>query len=149
MFNQIFPRQLDNTYRGSTPALWIFGLVVFVKTAISINSIFNAHSVARSADGIPLDTFTAAGAQAVVSLFASLGLSQLIICLFCILVLVRYRALIPFMFVLLLVEHGSRKLINYILPIVHTGTPPGSLITLVLLSLIVIGLALSLLNRKP
>ena len=60
--------------------------------------------MASSADGIPLHTFTPAGAQAVVSLFAIWGLAQLIICLLCILALVRYRSIIPFMFVLLLLD---------------------------------------------
>jgi hypothetical protein len=37
------------------------------------------YSAAKSADGIPLDTFTPAGAQAVVSLFAVWGLAQVVI----------------------------------------------------------------------
>ena len=95
MFNQILPRQVDNTYRGYKVALWLFGLLVFMKAGISLGSIFNGYTAASSADGIPLDTFTPAGARAVVSLFALLGLSQLMICLLCVLVLVRYRAMVP------------------------------------------------------
>ncbi|MEK7710720.1 MAG: hypothetical protein AAB341_02395, partial [Planctomycetota bacterium] len=85
-----------------------------------------------------------AGAQTVVSLFAIWGLAQLVICLLCILVLVRYRAMIPFMFALLLLEHLSRKLILHFLPIAKTGTPPGSAVNLVLLALMIVGLSLSL-----
>ena len=103
--------------------------------------------MASSADGIPLDTFGPAGAQAVVSLFASLGLAHLVVCLLCIVVLVRYRALIPFMFVVLLAEQLSRKLINHFLPIVRTAAPPGSVVILTLIAMMVIGLALSLWNR--
>ena len=66
MLNRLLPRQVDNTYRGYKLALWLFALVVLVKVAMSVNSIFNGHTVASSADGIPLDTFTPAGAQAVV-----------------------------------------------------------------------------------
>lgn len=147
MLNPLLPQRADNTYRGHKLALWLFALVVLLKTVISLNSIFNGHTVASSADGIPLDTFTPAGAQAVVSLFASLGLAHLVVCLLCLVVLVRYRALIPFMFVVLLVEQLSRKLINQFLPIVRTAAPPGSVVTLTLLALMVIGLALSLWNR--
>ena len=83
-------------------------------------------------------------------LFAIWGLSQLIICLLCILVLVRYRSMIPFMFALLLLEHLSRKLILQVMPIVHGGTAPGFFVNLVLLALMIVGLALSLRNRvKP
>src|SRR5687767_7274490 len=143
MFNQLLPKRIDNTYRGYTPALWIFGLLMFMRGAISLNSILNGHTVASTADGIPLDTLTPAGAQTVVSLFALLGLSRLVISLFGILALARYRAMVPLLFVLLLLEHVSRTLILQVLPIPRAGTPPGSLVNLVLLALMVVGLALS------
>ena len=144
MFDQLFPQRVDNTYRGYKLALWLFALVVLMKVAMSLNSIFNGYSVATSADGIPLDTFTSAGAQTVVSLFALLGNSWLMICLLCILVLARYRSMIPLMFALLLLEHLSRKLILQFLPMVRTGTPPGFYVNLVLLAVMIVGLALSL-----
>jgi hypothetical protein len=81
MFDQLFPQRFDNTYRGYKLALWLFALLVFMKVVMSLNCIFNGYSVATSADGIPLDTFTSAGAQTVVSLFALLGNSWLMICL--------------------------------------------------------------------
>ena len=144
MFNQLFPQRVDNTYRGYKLALWFFALLVLMKVGISLNSIFNGYRVASSVDGIPLDTFTPAGAQTVVSLFAIWGLSQLMICLLCILVWVRYRTLIPFMFALLLLEHLGRKLILHFLPVAKTGTPPGYAVNLVLLAVMTVGLALSL-----
>jgi len=144
MLDRFLPRQVDNTYRGYKAALWLFALVLFMKIPISLNSIFNGRIVASEADGIPLDTFTPAGAQAVVSLFAAWGLAQLMICLLCILVLARYRALVPFMFLLLLVEHLSRRLIFLVMPVVRTGTPPGPYVNFILFTLMVVGLALSL-----
>ena|SRR5258708_23022388 len=147
MFNQIFPRRVDNTYRGYNLALWLFGLLVLMKTGISLGTIFNGYTAASSADGIPLDTFTPAGARAVVSLFALWGLCQLMICLLCVLVLVRYRGMVPFMFALLLLEHLSRRLILHIMPIETTGAPPGYFINLGLLALMICGLALSLWSK--
>lgn len=147
MLGQIFPQRIDNTYRGHKLALWLFGVIVLMKVAMSVNSIFNGHTVATSADGIPLDTFTPAGAQAVVSLFAIWGLAHLVICVLCIVALVRYRAMVPFMLVLLLLEHLSRRLILYVMPIVRVGTPPGFIVNLVLLTLMIVGLALSLWSR--
>jgi hypothetical protein len=85
-----------------------------------------------------------ASAQAVVSLFAAWGLGQFILCLLCIGALARYRALVPFLFVLLLLEHLSRRLIFLVMPIVRTGTPSGFFVNLGLLALIVVGLPLSL-----
>ncbi len=147
MFNQLLPHRIDNTYRGHKLALWLFALLVLLKVTMSLNSIFNGYSVVTSADGIPLDTFPAAAAQAVVTLFAILGLSNLMICLLCMLVLVRYRSMIPFMFALLLLEHLSRRLIINLMPIVRSGTPPGSYVNLILLGLMIVGLALSLWSR--
>lgn len=147
MLNLLLPPRVDNAYRGSRLALWLFALLLFLKLVMSVNSIFNGYSVATSADGIPLDTFPPAGAQAFVSLFAILGLSNFIICLLGLVVLVRYRGLIPFMFALLLFEHLGRKLIFYFLPIVRTGTSSASYINLILLALMIAGLALSLRNR--
>jgi len=69
------------------------------------------------------------------------------ICLLCVLVLVRYRAMVPFMFALLLVEHLSRRLILQILPIATTGAPPGYFINLGLLALMLVGLALSVWSK--
>src|SRR6476469_2282989 len=111
MFNPLFPQRVDNTYRAHKLALWLFGLIVLMKTAMSVNSIFLGHKIATSADGIPLDTFPPAAAETIVSMFAIWGLAHLMICLLCVLVLIRYRALITFMFLFLLVEHLGRKLI--------------------------------------
>jgi len=147
MLDQLLPQRADNTYRGHKLALWLFGLVLLVKLAIGVNSIINGHTVASSADGIPLDTFTPAGAQAVVSLFAAWGLAQVVICALCIVVLVRYRALVPFLFVVLLLEHLSRRLIFYVMPIVRTGTSTNLTVNLVLLTLMIVGLVLSLWSR--
>ena len=144
MLNPILPRHVDNTYHGSKVALWLFAIVVFMKAGISLNSIFNGYIVATGPDGIPLDTFTPVSARAFVSLLAAWGLAQFMICLLCILVLARYRALVPFMFGLLLVEHLSRRLIFLVMPIVRIGTPPGFFVNLALVALMVVGLALSL-----
>ncbi len=147
MQNRILPRQFDNDYRGHKLALWLFGAVIVVKLGISLGTIFNGHEAASSADGIPLDTFTPAGAQAVISLFAIWGIAQLVICLISVLALVRYRAMIPLLFALLLLEYLGKKVSLLFLPIAKTGSPPGSVINLVLLGAMIIGLALSLQSR--
>jgi hypothetical protein len=142
----LLPRRADNDYRGYKAALWIFGLILLLRVVMSVNSIFNGHLVASSADGIPLDSYTPAGARAVVSLFATLGLSQLALCFIGILVLIRYRDLIPFLFSLFLLEHLGRRLISRFLPVARVGQPPGIVVNLILLSLMVVGLVLSLLH---
>jgi len=146
--NRLLPRQVDNTYPGHRLALWLFGLAVLFKTAIGLGTIFNGRNAAVSADGIALDSFSREGAQAFVSLFAAWGLAQATIGAMCVLVLVRYRALVPFMFLALLLEHLCRKLIFFVMPIARTGEAPGSLINLALVGLMVAGFILSLHTRN-
>jgi hypothetical protein len=149
MFSQLFPLRIDNTYRGHKFALPLFWLIVLVKTAMSVNSIFLGPMVATLADGIPLKTFSPNAARTVLAMFAIWGLGHLMICLLCILVLLRYRALVPFMFLFLLVEHVSRKLILHFIPIVSTGRHARIFFDVIPLALISIGLALSLWSGTP
>ena len=147
MFDRLLPRRIDNNYRGHKLALWLLAVLVLMKGGIGLGTIFNGRSAATEADGIPLDTFGGAGADAFVSLFAAWGLSQLMFNLIGLLVLIRYRALVPFMFALLLLEHLIRKLIFLVLPIARTGTPPGFFMNLALVAVMIVGLVLSLRNR--
>jgi len=144
----LLPQHADNSYRGHKAALWLFGLLLLMKAGISLGSIFNGRTAATSADGIPIDTYTPAGAQTVLSLFALLGIANLIICVTGVVVLVRYRSLIPFMLALFLVQQLSRYPVFHFLPIVRTGAPPGSAINLTILGAIVVGLALSLWSQR-
>lgn len=147
MLEQILPPHIDNTYRGHKLALWLFGLVVAVRAVQSLFIIFNGYSVAQTADGIPLDTFTPAAAQTVVSLFALYSLTRLIVVLLCALALARYRSAIPFMFALLLLSYLGGQLILLFLPVFRTGTPPGPIVNVITFALTVVGLTLSLWKR--
>jgi hypothetical protein len=148
MLNQLLPTRVDNTYLGQKLALWLFGVIVLMKTAMSVNSIFLGHKIATTADGIPLDTFPPAAADAIVSMFAIWGFAHFMICLLCILVLFRYRAMVPFMFLFLLLEHLGRKLVLYFIPIDRSGTPPGTYVNLILLGVMIAGLVLSLSGKN-
>ena len=145
--NRILPQRIDNTYRGHPLAVWFFIPVVVLKTGIALATIFNGRAAAQSADGIPLDSFGASGAEAVVALFAIWGLAQLVFSVFGVLALTRYRAMIPFLFVLFLLEHLARRWILLVKPIARTGTPPGTYVNLVILVLMIVGLAMSLRSR--
>jgi hypothetical protein len=143
MLNQILPPQFDNNYRGHKLALWLFILIVFLKIGISLSSIFDTYDVVRSADGIPIDTFTSGGAEAVVSVTTLLGLSQFLLASLGVLALIRYRAMIPFMYVLFLVEYLAKKWILLVKPIVRTGQSTSTYVNLLLVALLVVGVCLS------
>jgi hypothetical protein len=148
MFEGILPRSIDNTYRGHKLALWIFGLLVFVKSAIGLNSIFNGYAVMSTADGIALNTYPAAAVQNLVALWGLVGLSHVVISALGVLVLIRYRGMVPLMFGLLLLQHLGGRLISQFHPLIRTGAPPASAINVALLTLIVVGLGLSLWRRR-
>jgi hypothetical protein len=148
MLEDILPRSIDNAYRGRKIALWIFGLLVLMRSVIGINSIVHGAAVMSTADGIALDTYPAAAAQNLVAIWALLGLSNLAMGVLGVLVLIRYRGMVPLMFGLLLLSHLAGRLILQFHPIVRTGAPPASIINLTLLTLIIVGFALSLWRRR-
>ena len=148
MFNQLLPQRIDNVYYGHDYALWLFALVVSVRIIQSVVIIFNGYAAAKSADGIPVDTYAPAAAQTIVALFALGALYRLIISLLCVLVLVRYRSAIPFMFALLVLSYLASQLILQFIPIVRTGTPPGIVVNLIMFALMIVGLVLSLWSAK-
>ena len=147
MLNQLLPPRLDNTYRGRKLALWLFGLVVLIKSIQSVMIIVNGYSIATSADGIPLETYPAAAAQTILALFAILSLNRLLISLVCVAVLIRYRSAIPSMFVLLALGYLAGEIILRFIPIIRVGTPPGPIVNLIMFALMIAGLALSLWRR--
>ena len=144
MLSRLVPQRIDNTYTGRRVALWLFGLVVVLKGAMGGNALFNGYVVASSADGIPLDTYPPEAAQAVVSLFGLWGVGHVVLILLGLLVLVRYRAMVPLMFGVLLVEQLGRKVVTMALPIARPGDAPGSFVSVGLLVLMIVGLGLSL-----
>ena len=137
-------RRIDAAYRGHGLASWVLGAVVTVKIAQGLLLLFANDYVVRTADGIPLDAYSPAGAQTVRSVCALLGLDRLLFGALAIAVLVRYRGMIPAMFLLLLLNDVGRLLILQVFPIIRVGSPLGPTMNLVLLGLIIVGLALSL-----
>lgn len=148
MLELLLPKSLDNNYRGHKLALWIFGLFVLMKCVIGTNSIINGRLVMTGADGIPLDTYPSAAAQSFVALWALLGLSHIILGLLGIFALVRYRSMVPFLFALLLLQHLGGRLILQFIPLIRIGAPPAATVNLIQLSLLILGLALSLWRRR-
>ena len=79
-----------------------------------------AHSIAT----IPLDSFTANGEDAVIFGIRTLGFIPIVGIIYGV-VLWRYQALIPSMYLLIILEYGMRIVIGAIKPIKISGTAPG------------------------
>ncbi len=147
MLSRIFPRQFDNAYRGYTLALWLFAPIALLKFAQGVASVVDARFIATTADRLPLDTFDAGAASTVAFMFMSWGLSTALLCLIGLIALVRYRAMIPLMYVVLAIEQIGRRVFLVLSPVPRLpDTPtdgPTIPINLILLAVLLIGLALS------
>jgi hypothetical protein len=147
MLSRIFPAQIDNNYRGHRLAIWLLVPIILLRALIGFNSIFFARTVATSADGVPLDSFSAAGAETVLALFALLGLFSLLLALLGLVVLVRYRTMIPFLYLFLLIQEVGNKAVLLAYPVTRSassGVPAGSIVVFTILAMTLIGLVLSL-----
>ena len=150
LLDRLFPRQVDNRFDGHRSALWLLGLLVALKLIVSFNSIFNTALVAQGADGIPLDSFGPAAARQVLVLFALLALGQLMLALIALAALIRWRALVPFLYLVSLGEQIGRRLIVLTQPGPRPETTAVALyMTWGVLGLLMIGLLLSLLPAHP
>jgi hypothetical protein len=152
MLSRIFPTRFDNTsYRGHRLAIWFFIPITLLRLMMGVNCILFTRFVATG-DGIPLFTYSAASAETVVSLFALLGLSNLLLALQGVVVLIRYRAMLPFMYLVLLSDHFGSKALLLVNPIARSGAATvGTLsapiaISLAILAMTLIGFVLSLLK---
>ena len=148
MLSRLFPPSGETRYYGVRAALWLLGLLIAVKVAMSVNSLLNTAAVAGGVDGIPLNSYGPAAARTVLLFFALWALGHLLVSLTALVALIRYRAFVPLAYLLLLVEHGGRGLIARSYGTLRVAGSVPFYINLGLLALLALGLTLSLLARK-
>lgn len=148
MFDALLPRRLDNSFGGQKIALWLFGLVVAVRILQGLVILFNGPHVVRTADGIPLDSYPPGATQNILALFALSAVSRLLLYLLCVVVLVRYRSGVPFMFLFMALSYLAGQLALQLVPLVRVGNPAGPIVNHGLFAITVTGLALSLWKRR-
>jgi len=147
--NRIFPQPAASEYAGWRVAIALLALFTAMKFAQGATSTFFTRFVLSTADAIPLDKFDAHGAETVVLLFALLGLYVMLFCLPTVVVLLRFRALIPLMYVLWLIEEGAKLAVLTWHPISRSAAvSSGTMVNRVLLGLLLIGFVFSLLPRS-
>jgi len=126
VIERLFPRQFDNVYRGNKIALWLFYPLTAMTIWRSQHHIFAPDGGAQSIATIPLDTYTQGGAQSVVTIFALWGLAQLAMGLVMLLAAIRYKSMIPLLWLFIFLEYGGRRLIGIYKPLETVGTAPGA-----------------------
>ena len=148
MLEKLFPGQIDNRFEGQRISLWLLGLLLALKLIVSVNSIVNTESVAAGADGIPLDSFGPAAARTVLMLFSLSALADLALALVGVAALVRWRAMVPFVYLLLLGEYVAGRFIIQSFAVARSGGVSAGYVTIAIVALLTLGLALSLLPRR-
>ena len=139
--NRIFPRQVSNNFQGYRIASIIFLLIIAVTIARSCVHIFAPDGGAGSIAGIIVSV---EGGSNIISVFALWGLSQLLMGFVYLVVYIRYKSLIPFMYLLIIAEYSGRALIGFTKPLQVTHIPPGAIGDYILIPLALVMLILSL-----
>lgn len=145
---RILPKSIDNEYKGKPISKYVFLVLTVITIVRSLIHIFATDGGAQSIATIPLDSYTTAGAATVIMMFALWGLSQLLTGIVYFIVYLKYKSLIPAMYVLLLIEYIFRIIIGTMKPIVTAGTAPGGIGNYILIPLCAIMLFLSLIKSK-
>ena len=157
MLMRLFPKQIDNDYRGHVLAIWLLVPLALMKFLQGANvagllGTGNSRQVLEAVDNVPVSTFPAEAASHLVFLFAAWGVGIFILGLLGMVVLLRYRAMIPLMYLLLLIEQVGRKALATVhldRPFVSLAASPANLINWGFLLAIAIGFLVSLSGRHP
>ena len=139
---------VDNNFRGIKLSHYAFLLLTAATLVRSLIHVFAPDGGAQSIATIPLASYSAEAAATVILMFSLWGLSQLLMGIVYLGVYLKYKSLIPAMYVLMIVEYAMRIIIGQMKPIVTTGTAPGSVGNWIMVSVCVVLLILSLIKRK-
>ena len=120
----LLPAQADNTIRGSKLPVYGFALIAIISTVRSLIHILAPDGGAGSIAGMDLSV---QGADGIIFAFALWGSSQLIYAIIQLVVVLRYRSLVPSMYVLLILEILLRMLVGRKKPVIFAHMPPGAI----------------------
>ncbi len=137
----LLPPQVDNTILGTKIPFYLFAIYAIISTVRSVIHLLAPDGGAGSIAGIDLSV---AGAEGIIFAFALWGSSQLLFALIQLLVVIRYRSLVPLMYVMLILEILLRELVGRMKPVTFAHTPPGAIGNQLLLPLAIIMLVITL-----
>jgi len=144
-YNTIFPESANNDYKGYSIARYVFLFIIFFTLVRSFIHLFAPDGGAGIIAG--MDTSGGMG-QNLIFIFSLWGLSQLLIGFFFIIVYLRYKNLICFCYLILIIEYAGRISIGVIKPVIVSHTPPGAIGNYILVPLSIIMFILSIMKPK-
>jgi len=149
MKEALFPKTADNNYKGHKLAKWILYFYIFKSFFAGCVHMFAVDGGAQSIGSIALDTFTKGGADSFITMFAMWGMEQLVIGLIAVVILWRYKSLIPMLWGIYAIEYIGRGIVPLIKPgLVTAHTPPGAAADFVLIPLTICMFVLALYTSR-
>ena len=145
LFEILLPPKVDNTIRGMKLPVYIFAFIAVISTVRSCIHLLAPDGGAGSIAGIDLSV---AGANGIIFAFGLWGSSQLLYAIIQLVVVLRYRSLVPFMYLLLILETILRQFVGHTKPPTLLHTPPGAIGDYINLPLALIMLVLSLWSAR-
>lgn len=148
----LFPLQADNNYQGSPISKWALIALTALFTGRSLIHYFKDDGGANSIASFVTFAGTPDPDTLIYLLFSLWGGQQLLTAFVIMIVLWRYRSLIPLMFLVIVFEQTFRIGAGLLHPLsadYYQHTPPGALMNLPLLGLALVFLFLSLKQSKP
>ncbi|NNL89611.1 MAG: hypothetical protein HKP25_11125 [Marinicaulis sp.] len=156
MVGLLFPKIIDNTYRGQWLALVLFLPVLALKLMMGfnvagLNPTLEVRDILQNVDGIPLDSFSPEAVSEILFMANAWGFSLFIICIIGVIALLRYRAMIPVAILLLTIEQVGRKAMSIAESGLRLGPEEltaGNIINWFLSAVLVLALILSVVRRR-
>lgn len=130
VLNILFPARIANDFPGPKSTLYVFYALTALTLWRSWHHLTAPDGGAQSIATIPLDSYAPGAAGTIVGLFALWGLAQFLFALVMLLAALRYRAMIPLVYLLLVFEYAGRMVVGMTREIETTGTAPGAAINL-------------------
>jgi hypothetical protein len=135
ILDRMLPKQIANDYPGHKIALYSFLVITVMTIARSLAHIVLPDGGASSIATIDL---MVGGAGTIISIFAQWGLSQILMGVFYVVVYIRYKSLIPLMYIFIIIEYAARIGIGLLKPIETVGIAPGAVGNLIIIPLAIL-----------
>ena len=114
ILNALFPEHAGNSYHGSEIVPAVFGIITLVSLVRSLIHALKSDGGAKSIASIPLDRYPKQAADTIVLFVAYWGISQTLMSLVYIVILWKYRNLLPLACTLFTLEWSWRFVIPHL-----------------------------------
>ena len=135
MLEKILPEQINNEVPGYKFSAYAFLVITIITVARSLAHMFLPDGGASSIATIDLNI---EGAVTIIGIFAQWGLSQLLMAGLYFVVYIRYKSLIPLMYLIIVAEYVGRIGMGLLKPIETLGTAIGATWNLIIIPLAIV-----------